>query len=141
MASEEETALPRPPQNKERVLFRGENVKVTPTQLNVGDATYSMAAIVSTRTATTSGSRAVAIAATALGLIFLGLAFLSGNSAGFLLGVVVTVIGLALFAGIKPTHRLWVTMANGEVQAIASHSRHFVLRVRDAINQAISSRG
>ncbi len=134
----------------ESVFLNSGNVYVSNARVTIGGKTYSTANITSVEGRVTPPKRGCA-----LGLIILGgfvlaggcMAMLSGqesvgNTLGsFALSLAIIAAGVAWFKALKPTYRVLLASASGQVEALSSKDEELIDSVIAAINAAMVHRG
>lgn len=122
---------------EEHIFLDESGVTVTNSRFVVRGQTYAMGGITSVESSKRSPSMAAPGCLMMIGLIGL----LSFSKAGFIIGILVLGLGIAIVALQRPTYTVVLTAASGEVKALSSGNEGFISRVVKALNDAIIARG
>lgn len=123
----------------------GADVRITTSRAVIGGTTYAVKNITSVGMRIIPAQRAGGVLVALLGVL---LAVMSGVSAAdgmtfnpvVLAGVAIALAGGALAAVQKPRYAVRITTAGGEQDALVSRDSSWILRVSDALNDAIAGK-
>ena len=118
----------------EKVFFEYEGVQVTNARFKVDDQTYAIRNITSTA-AWTQPQKWVLPLLLALFVV----ALLTGGKDGVGVGVFFLLLAAGLFWMGRPMHFVKLNTAAGEVKALKSNQKEYVLKVVNALNDAMVS--
>ena len=124
---------------EEKVFLQEGNIIVTSARFIVPSQTYAMSGITSVKLAEKTPSKAVPLI-----LIFIGLLVFIGNGLkgeGIIAGLISAVPGVIWLMKLKSSHIVALTVSSGEVKALESKDRAFIVNVVNALNEAIIHRG
>jgi len=132
----------------DETIYSQGNIKVLPTRLMIGSATYAIAAISSLRIVMIPASK-LPLLFSILGLIFLpaltGIFFDLGSMGGHILSGLLFLFAVFLIVvavkKMKPTYALCITTTAQEQQVLTSPTVEALHPVESALHQAISMRG
>jgi hypothetical protein len=121
----------------EQIFFSSGEVSVSLTRFIVFGQTYAMSGVTSVRTNQVNPSRTLPflLLLAGIGLMFAG----SANAFGF--GLVLLLVGGAIWAIQKPQYFVLLSSASGETRALKSKDREYVGSVVQALNDCIVARG
>jgi len=124
-------------------IFRDANIHVTNLRAMLQDKTYAMANVTSVSMFTQSPDNTGAAILVGLGaLIFLaGFGSESIRGCSFTFGPIMLVIGAAILLTSKNVYWVRIGSASGETNAISSRDRDYIMRIVNAMNEAIVRRG
>jgi len=129
--------------SEEQPLLTEAGIFVSKSRFVTGSQTYAMSGITSVRAIEEHPSRKGPILTIGFGLICIFFAFVLPNSkgTGFLLGLFLIGVGVAIFRSRKVTYSVILRSASGEQKATSSKDRALTARIVEALNQAIVLRG
>ncbi|MEW6338265.1 MAG: DUF6232 family protein [Acidobacteriota bacterium] len=126
---------------EETTFFEDHNVKVTNARLISFGKTYAMNALVSVRSDTQKPSFGGAAVLLLFGILALVIGLSAGETGVGVVGAGLMLAGILVARSKKPTYRLFVTTASGEVEALSSKDWGYLSKVLEAVNNAIVARG
>ena len=116
-------------------------VRITNTRAIISGTTYAMANITSVRASTTPAKRGGAINCIILGAILLLIGLAASTLACDVLGIILIAIGILVLRSKKDIHTVMIVTAGGEVDAVSSTNRNYIVSIVAAMNNAITHRG
>lgn len=122
----------------EQTFLEEGEVTVTNSRFVVPGQTYAMSGVTSVKSTVYNPSRIGPIILIVLGILGMIIGAKSGALPG---GIILLVIGIAWWVLKKPKYSIMLSSASGEVEALTSKNKGFILRVVDAVNEAIIARG
>ena len=125
----------------ERVFFDEGGVKVTQARFIVPSQTYAMSGVTSVGSLKESPSRRGPIILIIIGFFMAVIRFSAKFAAGGVIGLLMLAGGVAWLWLQKATFWVVLHSASGEARALSSKDGAWVLRVVNAINDAIVARG
>jgi hypothetical protein len=117
----------------ETLVFEEGNVKVTSARFVVDGQTYAMNGVTSVRQFEKKPNRVLPIV--------VGLAGLPGFAGHWLLGLILFGAAFAIWTLMKTEYSVLLSTAGGEARALSSKDRSYIVKVVEALNEAIIKRG
>lgn len=118
----------------EKIFFEHDGVQVTNARFKVDGQTYSIRNITSTQAWTQSQQWVWGALA-----LLIGIGGLAGGKDGIGVGLFFLLLAAALFYSGRPWHFVKLNTSGGEVKAIKSRDKSYVLQVVHALNDAMVS--
>lgn len=126
---------------EEKIFLQEGNITVTNSRFIVPSQTYAMSGITSVKLAEKNPSKAGPIIFIVTGLLFwLGM---GAGGEGFVAGIIFALPGIIWLIKmlLNPVHIVTLTVSSGEVKALESKDRTLIVKVVNALNEAIIYRG
>lgn len=125
-------------------VYQDANIYVTNLRAMLQGKTYAMANVTSVSVFTQVGNKTPGVIVAVLGgFLFLG-GFGGDNGVQgcfFTFGLIMLAIGVALFVSAKDVYWVRIGSASGEMNALSSKDRDYIMRIVNAMNDAIVRRG
>jgi hypothetical protein len=137
-------AAAKPVLAKEQTFYDGNNVLVTKSRFVVDAKTYAMSSVTSVEVFSVPVKVKGPTIMAGIGVLFVLAAFPSqAGAAGVVMGLLLVVIGIYWFRQrfINQIHGVALHTASGEVRALKTKKKQFVLDVAAGLNEAIVHRG
>ena len=126
----------------EEVIYRDGNITVTNTRAILGGKTYAMANVTSVAMGKKAANRAPGIIVTLVGVIVAGCTISGdGFGVGAVIGIMLLVAGIVVAVLVKDKYIVSIGSASGEINALTSPSKEYIMKIVVAINKAIARRG
>lgn len=127
-------------------VYQDANIHVTNLRAMLQGKTYAMANVTSVSVFTQFGNKTPGVILAVLGgFLFLGGFGSGGDSSAqgcfFTFGLILLAIGVALFVSAKDVYWVRIGSASGEMNALSSKDRDYIMRIVNAMNDAIVRRG
>jgi len=119
----------------EKMFLEGNDISVSNSRFIVKGQTYAMSNVTSVKTGLKKANKGIGIAIGIIGLVTL-------LGAGQILwGVIITIIGVFTFIGMKDEYSVVLSTSSGENQALISKDKDHIESVVTALNESIVNRG
>ena len=127
----------------EETYFSDGSVTIAGNRADIWGKTYIIGHVTSVQVITKTPNRTLPIILFLVGIISGLVAFADRESALTCggLGVVLLLLGAAIYKTQATRHVLRIALASGEADALASRDAGYVRRVADALNRAIAEQG
>lgn len=122
----------------EQVFLNDRGVSVTNSRMIHEGQTYAMSGITSVKSFEKKPSRILPIILIIFGLMGMGA---GKEAAALIIGLLFIAGGIAAWILMKPDYSVLLKSSSGEAKAYTSKDKDFVLRIIDAVNEAIVHRG
>ncbi|MDE1179713.1 DUF6232 family protein [Paraburkholderia sp.] len=119
--------------------FNERGVSVTRNALSAAGQVFPLREIQSVRIVTVQKNRILPVSISVIGVIVAIIGGVTRSSAGLVCGAMLAVVGWLTWATQDVTHRLHVTTATGEREALLSTDLEFVQRVEQYVNDALAA--
>jgi hypothetical protein len=127
---------------EEVTLYRDDNIQVTNLRAMLTGKTYAMANITSVSMHVEEATRIAPIMVIIIGVCGLLIRIATGELQGCAwIGIIALVIGILLFRAATDTYWVRIGSASGEANALRSKDREYIMRIVQALNDAIIRRG
>ena len=120
----------------EQVFLDDRGVSVSNSRMMYEGQTYAMSGITSVKSFEKKPSRILPII-----LLIIGLGIMGNGGGAIIVGLLVVAGGIAAWVLMKADYSVLLTSSSGEAKAYTSKDKDFVLRVINAVNEAIVHRG
>ncbi len=128
---------------EEIAIYQDPNIQVTNLRAILQGRTYAMANVTSVSMFTQAANHAPGAIAAVLGGLFLLVGWGAEELEGCFIffGLPLLLIGIAVLASQKDVYWVRIGSASGETNALSSRDREYILRIVNAMNEAIVRRG
>lgn len=129
------------PVREEKMILDQEGITISNSRFIVNGQTYAMSGITSVRSTVFHPSKMWPILMILFGVWGVCAFLFLQEYGGIVVGLGILAIGILWLRSKKPTYAVKLTSSSGEVQACSSQDEEFVVKIVNAINDAIVHRG